>query len=78
VHARYIGNDDGELVQCVNPGESGRVTDLHRIVRVVRKLETSPDARMGSNTRMGSEPQRAGFPAITAYAQVDTCLPAAA
>jgi hypothetical protein len=36
--------------------ESGRVTDFQRIVRVVRKLETGPDTRMGSNARMGSEP----------------------
>jgi hypothetical protein len=32
--------------------ESGRVTDFHRIVRVVRKLETRLDARMGSNARI--------------------------
>jgi hypothetical protein len=49
VCTRYRGDDDGELVQCVNPWSIGKVTDLQRNVRVVRKLETGPDARMGSN-----------------------------
>jgi hypothetical protein len=55
VCTRYIGDDDGELVQCMNPWSIRKVTDLQRNVRVVRKPETGPDARMGNNPRMGSE-----------------------
>jgi hypothetical protein len=43
-------------VQHESLDESGRVTDFQRIVRVMRKLETHPDTRMGRNARMGSEP----------------------
>jgi hypothetical protein len=37
-------------------GELGRVTEFERIVRVMRKLETGLDTRMGRNARMGSKP----------------------
>jgi len=40
----------------VNPWSIEKVTDFQRNVRVMRKLENGPDARMGRNSRVGSEP----------------------
>jgi hypothetical protein len=56
VHTRYSGDDDGELVQCVNPWSIGKVINFQRIVRVVRKLETNPDASMETTLEWEAKP----------------------
>jgi hypothetical protein len=49
-------NDEENGSQRESPDELGWVTDFQRIIRVARKLQTHPDARMERKSRMERKP----------------------